>query len=259
MLTATAHKLITLDELATEKLSARLVAAIDAATVEIWRRQALNDPREHSEPRSGPPPTQRILPVVVLGQFVVMPVTTPYPVVLLVDEGKSYRAMREVMQGDGEVLLVFVSEAEIAGFRSDAPQPLPQLGVIARVAELGAEPVNKHRIKLEGVSRAEITARLDHAPIYRAACIPHPDPHAGGPEVDVLLRRVKTWVEPFVKQTWPEDAPSIMAFVNSIGQPGYLADACAYGPMFSFEERLALLRTLDPVERLRMVARKLGT
>ena len=47
----------------------------------------------------------------------------------------------------------------------------------------------------------------------------------------------------------------IVAFLKDVDTPGKLADLCAYSPFFSREERLDLLRTLNPEERLEKVHR----
>jgi ATP-dependent Lon protease len=47
--------------------------------------------------------------------------------------------------------------------------------------------------------------------------------------------------------------PEIVAFLKDVASPGKLADLCAYSPFFSRGERLDLLRTLDPDERLEKV------
>ncbi len=47
----------------------------------------------------------------------------------------------------------------------------------------------------------------------------------------------------------------IIAFLKNVDTPGKLADLCAYSPFFTRGERLDLLGTLDPDERLRKVHR----
>jgi ATP-dependent Lon protease len=49
-----------------------------------------------------------------------------------------------------------------------------------------------------------------------------------------------------------------LAFMRQIDQPGQLADFVNYSPTFTFEDKITVLNTLDPVERLRMVQRILG-
>ncbi len=45
--------------------------------------------------------------------------------------------------------------------------------------------------------------------------------------------------------------------MQQIDQPGQLADLVNYSPTFTFADRIAILNTLDPVERLRLVQRTL--
>jgi ATP-dependent Lon protease len=46
--------------------------------------------------------------------------------------------------------------------------------------------------------------------------------------------------------------------MHQIDHPGQLADFLTYSPTFTFADRIAILNTLDPLERLRLVQRKLG-
>ena len=107
--------------------------------------------------------------------------------------------------------------------------------------------------------RATIVARLAHRPFYRVACVPQPDPIRQGGEVETLMQEVKAVVAALIRKDRSEAAPEFTAFVDAIDQPGRLADTCAYGPLFSFADRLDLLQTRDPVERLRKVHRRLGS
>jgi len=266
MLTDSVQTRITLDDLASELLPSSLITAITNVTIERWRRQTMNHQHAPLRPQTKPGSPQRVLPVVVLGETVIQPVRFPDPLVMRIEEGKSYRAMLEAMRSDSEVLLVFVSEPELAGFRSSVAQRLPTVGVIARVQEVTKPSGATHRIQIDALSRADVVARIDHAPFYQAACIPRPDPTIGATAVASLMRHVKQHITELAQRISPTDAPygmdfvnRMVAFVNSIQEPGRLADAVAAGPMFSFGERLALLQMFDPVERLRTVEQKLGS
>ena len=46
--------------------------------------------------------------------------------------------------------------------------------------------------------------------------------------------------------------------MQQIEQPGQLADFVTYSPTFTFADKIAILNRLDPLERLRLVQRKLG-
>jgi ATP-dependent Lon protease len=192
---------------------------------------------------------EQILPLVVLGEMVIMP---RFPVPLQVGTGKSYRAMEEAMTGDREVLLIFVSESEIEGYKGSEPQKLPPVGVIARLEEFLKLPDDTVRIILEGRVRAEILECIQSEPFYRVRCRPHPDPEVQGSEAEALISEVKAQIEEVISYM-PDVSPEANAFVQRIDQPGHLADVVAYGPAFEFEDRLDLLNTLDPMERLHKV------
>jgi ATP-dependent Lon protease len=190
---------------------------------------------------------ERDLPLVVLGEMVIMPHMT---VPLQVGQGKSYRAMEQAWEEDQEVLLIFVSENEIEGYKNGQPQQLPPVGVIARLEEFIKLPDGTVRIILEGLTRAAIQASLQTEPFYRVRCVPLSDAEPVGMEVEALMETVKQQVDEFVDHLGevPQDA---VAFVHRIDKPGHLADIVTYAPAFEFEERLDILNEIDPIERLR--------
>ncbi len=190
---------------------------------------------------------ERELPLVVLGEMVIMPHMT---VPLQVGQGKSYLAMEQAWQENHEVLLIFVSESEIEGYKSNQQQQLPPTGVIARLLEFIKLPDGTVRIILEGLQRAEIRRAVQSEPFYRVACQPMMDADVHGMEIQALMETVKQQVDEFVDHLGevPQEA---VAFVHRIEQPGHLADIVTWGPAFEFKDRLDILNTYDPVERLR--------
>jgi ATP-dependent Lon protease len=191
--------------------------------------------------------TERELPLVVLGEMVIMPYMT---VPLQVGQGKSFRAMEQAWSEDQEVLLIFVSEEEIEGYKNGEPQVLPPVGVIARLGEFVKLPDGTVRIILEGLIRATVGVITQNEPFYRVMCTPTPDHDESGMEVEALIDTVKQQIDELVDYMGevPQDA---VAFVHRIEKPGHLADIVTYAPAFQFTERLDILYELDSVERLR--------
>jgi ATP-dependent Lon protease len=192
-------------------------------------------------------PFERELPLVVLGEMVIMPHMT---VPLQVGQGKSYRAMEQAWEEDQEVLLIFVSEEEIEGYKSGQRQQLPHVGVIARLDEFIKLPDGTVRIILEGLTRALLGDAVQSDPFYRVRCKPLIDTEPIGMEIEALMETVKQQVDEFVDYLGevPQDA---VAFVHRIDKPGHLADIVTYAPSFEFAEKLDVLNELDPIERLR--------
>ena len=190
---------------------------------------------------------ERELPLVVLGEMVIMPHMT---VPLQVGQGKSFRAMDQAWDEDQEVLLIFVSEDEIEGYKSGQPQQLPPVGVIARLGEFVKLPDGTVRIILEGLTRATTGVVVQSEPFYRVQCTPVIDQTAVGMEVEALIDTVKQQIDEIVDYMGevPQEA---VAFVHRIDKPGHLADIVTYAPAFTFEERLEVLNELEAVDRLR--------
>ncbi len=190
---------------------------------------------------------ERELPLVVLGEMVIMPHMT---VPLQVGQGKSYRAMEQAWDEDQEVLLIFVSESEIESYKNGQPQQFPPIGVIARLEEFIKLPDGTVRIILEGLVRARLLEAIQVDPFFRVRCLPLTDAEPVGMEVEALMDTVKQQVDEFVDHLGevPQDA---VAFVHRIDKPGHLADIVTYAPAFEFTERLDILNEIDPVERLR--------
>ena len=190
---------------------------------------------------------ERFLPLVVLGEMVIMPHMT---IPLQVPQGKSYRAMERAWDEDHEVLLIFVREGELEGYKSNQPQQLPFTGVIARLEEFAKLPDGTARVILEGLHRATIKSAIQIQPFYRVNCLPVYDIDEDGMEIQALMDTVKQQVDEFVDHLGevPQEA---VQFVHRIERPGHLADIVTWGPAFDFKDRLEVLNTLDPVDRLR--------
>jgi ATP-dependent Lon protease len=67
-----------------------------------------------------------------------------------------------------------------------------------------------------------------------------------------MVKAVLEQIDEFAR-VMPGVPQEIISFLKGIDSPGKLADLCAYSPFFTREERLDLLRTLDPEERLAKV------
>lgn len=72
-----------------------------------------------------------------------------------------------------------------------------------------------------------------------------------------MMNSVFGQIDEFMKVI-PGIPTEIVEFLKSVDSPGKLADLCAYSPFFSRQDRLDLLNTLDPEERLTKVSRLFG-
>jgi len=255
---------ITLDEIATVLLPAQVMIALDGIDIEysIWeRRRVMNADPQHTTFPAMSLAKERILPVVVLGEMVALPGI--YPLQLLdIRPGRSNRAIRAARDGDNEVVMIFVPEQEIGNYRSSEPQSLPSIGVIARLVDVASQPNGALEITMDVTTRAVITDRLQHDPYYLATVAPYVDTEVTSTEIAALMAAVSAQVEAMAgtlaPYSTPEQIEEALTFMRQIDHAGQLADFVTYSPVFTFVERIAILNALDPVERLRLVQRKLG-
>jgi ATP-dependent Lon protease len=267
---------ITIDELATVLLPLHVVIAIDEVDIEyvLWKRgRSMNADLQNAVQPTTSSANELTLPVVVLGNTVIPPLL---PVVLGdtvmlprtsipnrfvgLKPGPSCRAIQAALESDHEVLVIFVSEPEIANYKSSEPQPLPSIGVIARLTDVAPQPDGTLEVVFDVMTRATIAARLQHDPFYLATCVPHPDPEVTSDEIPALMAAVKAQTEAIgrtLPHLTPEQFEEGRTYMNQIDHPGQLADFVNYLPTFTFADKIAILNTLDPVERLRLAQRTL--
>ena len=102
------------------------------------------------------------------------------------------------------------------------------------------------RVKVDGVLAREPYVRVRFSKAGGPEEVP-----SGSPE---LMNAVLRQIDEFVKVI-PGIPQDIISFLKGVDAPGKLADLCAYSPLFSLGERLELLKTLDPDQRLEKIHR----
>jgi ATP-dependent Lon protease len=102
------------------------------------------------------------------------------------------------------------------------------------------------RIRVKTIHDVEAHARVRFTPVQEVT---------GAMQArSATMRKVLQQIDEFVRLI-PGIPMEIISMVKSAESPGKLADLCAYSPEFTPQERLELLRTLDPEERLQKVSR----
>ena len=101
----------------------------------------------------------------------------------------------------------------------------------------------------KGLWRVKVDRVVEKDPYVRVRFTRAGTPEDVEPSASSLMRAVFEQIDEFVRVI-PGIPREIIAFIKDVNTPGKLADLCAYSPLFSRQERLDLLKTLDPVERL---------
>ena len=106
----------------------------------------------------------------------------------------------------------------------------------------------------KGLWRVRVDRILEKEPYVRVQFSKPPAFEETPSEDSEMMKAVFKQIDEFITVV-PGIPTEIVVFLKSVKSPGRLADLCAYSPFFSRQDRLDLLRTLDPDARLRKVSR----
>ncbi|MFI7275546.1 endopeptidase La [Streptomyces sp. NPDC049879] len=160
-----------------------------------------------------------------------------------------------------------VEAAQAAAPRGEKPRVLlvprvagsyADIGVLGRVEQVGRLADGDPGALVRGLRRVRIGAGttgpgaalwVEGTPV--AEVTPSPLPGA----VTELVKEYKALTTSWLRK---RGAWQVVDRVAQIEDPGALADNAGYSPFLSVEQRLSLLRTVDPVERLRLATKLLS-
>ena len=134
--------------------------------------------------------------------------------------------------------------------RGDAA--LGEIGTLVLLTKSTPSPGGAAQIIWKGLWRVKVNGVMAEEPCVRVRFSRAEEVHdirAGSAE---LMKAVYDQIEEFA-EVIPGIPQEIVTFLRNVDSPGKLSDLCAYSPFFTKSERLDLLRTLDPEERLKKV------
>jgi ATP-dependent Lon protease len=179
--------------------------------------------------------TAQILPLLPLSRGVVLPHMV---VTLALDSDETEGAVTAALGGDKLVLLVPRIDDRYA-----------RVGTVARVDDAGKLPNGEQAVIMRGLKRAVIgsgVAGAGEAVWVQADVVEDSAPQSE--EVAELSRAYRATVEAVLEA---RGVPEASALLRGAADAGALADTAGYSPDLSFEQKVEVLETLDPVERLR--------
>jgi len=128
------------------------------------------------------------------------------------------------------------------------------VGTVAEVTDVVRLPGGARAVTLAGEHRGIAGAAHTGADgRLRVEVDERPDEEPPRAQTAELEREYRAVVEEILELRGADNR--ISAFVRSISEMGALADTCAYSPDLTFEQRIALLETVDVVERLALAVR----
>jgi len=220
-----------------------------------------NDDGEESR-RSSPESPDYTVPALISDTAVLIPESE---IVVSLNDEKSLQAVRVVTSDKTKVIAVIpksVLSPPLSAPSKIARKFIPKdiigtLGVVESFDPLDSGTL--HRIVLKGLWRIRVKKVIDE-PTFQKAVFDKTmhdemfeENSAPSEKGYSLMKKVHEQVDDFVKliPTIPEE---IISQLKQAKTPGVLADLCAISPTFSEEQRVILLETLDPLQRLEIIS-----
>lgn len=187
-----------------------------------------------------------VVPVLPLRDVVVYPHMV---IPLFVGRDKSIKALEAAMEeNDKQILLVAQKTAAVDDPGSD---DIHRIGTLSNILQLLKLPDGTVKVLVEGGSRARIIHFIgnDEESYFKAQLATIEAQDMDDREVEVMMRSVITQFEQYVKMN-KKVPPEILSSLNSIEEPGRLADTIAAHMSLKIEEKQKVLEIESVRERL---------
>jgi len=164
-------------------------------------------------------------------------------------------ALVEELAGEGQPIIAILAQRDPS---TDDPgtDDLYPVGVAARVLKALKHSSGNYSLILQGIVRIRLEKLTQTAPYLKGKVRKLEEVAASDVEADALSMSLKD-VARQVIQLMPELPREAAALIDSITEPGHLADLVAANLDAPVEEKAGLLETTDVKERLRRVLRLL--
>jgi ATP-dependent Lon protease len=196
------------------------------------------------------PETLPLLPVrdIVIFPYMVLP--------LFVSREKSIKALEEALSKDR---LIFLVAQKDLPEEEPSPKDLYRVGTVALVMKMLKLPDERIKILIQGISKASVKEILQTAPYFLVSLENIKDPFVTEItlETEALMRNVKEQLERIVSYG-KFLSPDLMFVLESIDDPGRLADLVASNLDLTVEKAQEILEIFDPIERLKVLSEVLG-
>lgn len=170
---------------------------------------------------------------------------------LFIGREQSVRAVEKAVEKDGFVLLVTQKDASL---ENPKPDEMYMVGTVGRILRMLKLPDGRLKALVQGVAKARIVEYVRKKIWYRVKVelISEQTMKNADMETEALMRNVREHSEKILSLRG-ELSNDVTAILDSIEDPGKLADLVASNLRLKIEESQQLLEIADPVERLRKV------
>jgi len=191
------------------------------------------------------PSVMPVLPVrdIVVFNYMILP--------LFVGREKSVKAVDAALSGDRYILILSQKDETVD---NPGPDDMYQVGTVGMIMRMLKMPDGRLKVLVQGLSRAKVKRFVAAEPFHLAEVEPlaEAEPVELTPEQEALVRSSRELSEKILTLRGISPA-DIMGVLNSVTEPGRLADLIASNLRMKVVDAQGILECEDPVERLRLV------
>jgi len=170
---------------------------------------------------------------------------------LFIGREKSIRAVEEAVEKDGYLFLTAQKDPNI---ENPNPDQIFTVGTVSKILRMLKLPDGRVKALVQGIEKARIVKYVSKRSIYRVKIDMIPDPPVEdiNIEMEALMRNVIEHSEKILALRG-EMNNDVGVILESVIDPGKLADLVASNLKLKIDESQTLLELIDPVERLKKV------
>jgi len=196
------------------------------------------------------PETLPLIPVrdVVVFPYMVLP--------LFISREKSIKSLEGALSKDRLVFLVAQKNLSV---EDPSPKDLYRVGTVALVMRMLKLPDGKIKVLVQGLSKASMKEVLRTKPhlLVRVEIMKDPFITEITLETEALMRSIREQLERIVSYG-KLVSPDLMFILDSVDDPGRLADLVASNLDLTVEKAQEILEIIDPIDRLKALNEVLG-
>ena len=170
---------------------------------------------------------------------------------LFIGREKSVRAVEEAVEKDG---FLFLAAQKDPNVENPNPDQIFTVGTVSKILRMLKLPDGRVKALVQGIEKARIVKYVSKRSIYRVKIerIPDPTVEEINLEMEALMRNVIEHSEKILALRG-EMNNDVSVILESVNDPGKLADLVASNLKLKIDESQVLLELIDPVERLKKV------
>ena len=174
---------------------------------------------------------------------------------LYVGREPSLAALEEALKAERLIVILTQKDPEVD---EPTPKDLYHVGVVAIIMRTLKLPDGRLKVLVQAVARARVLEFLKEKPYFLVRIEPlrEEEPESLDVETEALMRSVKETAEK-VFALRGQLTPELNTVLDSVSEPGRLADFVASHLRLRIPESQDLLETFDPIERLRKLHKHL--